>query len=415
MGGRMRRSLVILRKELKDTVRDRRTLVTMVLVPVLLMPLILIGTVKLQEWSMRSHAEDVVELAVTGAEYAPGLMDKLASDGKIEVAGASGDAVAMLKDGEIDGHLIIPSDFEERIVAGEGSAVTMQANSTKDNSAAAVDKVALIVDDYSEDVVAERLRDLELDTGVLNGVVLVPEDTATEKEKGGTFLAYLLPMFLVIFALVGGMYTAMDISAGEKERKTLEALLMTPASRTEIVTGKFLAVATIAVITIVLSVGAIFVTAPMMASSLGAVDVSLDAATALIMLPIAVLLAAMFAALLLAVSIFARSYKEAQNYVTPLYLLAVLPVIVANVVPSGGSDALFVIPGFSAVVLFRELLMDEFILSHILVTAATTIIYTALSIRWAAAIYSRGDVLVDEGGGPGKAFSPLAMLRRRRR
>ncbi len=318
----------------------------------------------------------------------------------IEMVEASGDADARLKDGGIDAHLIVPEDFMDGINSGRVIRVDLEVNSTMGNSQAAVDKIKSAVTGYSELVVSSRLEAMGTTTDVLNGVEVEEKDTATAEEKGGAFLGYLLPMFLVIFAMIGGMYTAMDISAGEKERKTLEALLMTPASRTEIVTGKFLAVATVSVVTILLSMTAIFVTAPFISDSIGDMDLTLNINAALIMLPVAVLLAAMFAALLLAVSIFARSYKEAQNYVTPLYLLAVLPVIVANALPSGNYPLLFVIPGFNAVVLFRELLVGEFVTSHILITVVSNIVYTFFSIRYAAKIYARDDVLVDEGRAP---------------
>jgi sodium transport system permease protein len=393
----MRRALVIFRKEMKDTMRDRRTLVVMVLVPILLMPLILVASVKLAEWSSRSQSEDVVQLMVSGGEYAPLLVTWLSADERIEVFQEQGDAAILLKEGAIDGNLIIPEDFMSGIYTGREVRVGLEINSTRGNSAASVDKVKSAVAAYSELVVADRLEAMGLTTEVLNGVEVEAEDTATAEEKGGAFLGYLLPMFLVIFAMVGGMYTAMDISAGEKERKTLEALLMTPASRTEIVTGKFLAVAAVSVVTILLSMAAIFVTAPLISGSLGEMDLTLNVSAALIMLPVAVLLAAMFAALLLAVSIFARSYKEAQNYVTPLYLLAVLPVIVANALPSGNYPLLYIIPGFNAVILFRELLVGDFVVSHIALTVVSSIVYTLISIRCAAAIYARDDVLVDEG------------------
>jgi sodium transport system permease protein len=396
----LKRALVIFRKELKDTVRDRRTLVVMVLVPILLMPLILVGSVKLQEMSTRSQAEDVVQLMVGGGENAPGLVAVLADNDIIEVIESPGDAVEMLSDGSIDAQLVIPGDFTESIESEQMVLLDLEINSTHANSAASVDKVKLALDDYSEKLVELRLADLEVSADVLNGVEAEPKDTATQKEKGGTFLGYLLPMFLVIFAMIGGMYTAMDISAGEKERKTLEALLMTPASRSEIVTGKFLTVATVSVVTIVLSMAAIFFTAPLISGSMGEVDLTLDAQAALVMVPVAVLLASMFAALLLAVSIFARSYKEAQNYVTPLYLLAVLPVIVANALPSGSNPLLYAIPGFNAVLLFREVLLGEYVASHIIITVVTSIFYTVLSVRYATRIYSREDVLVDEGGVP---------------
>lgn len=396
----MKRALIIFRKELKDTVRDRRTLMVMVLVPIVLMPIILVGSVRVQEWSSRSQAEDVVQLMVSGGENAEELTAMLDAKNNIEVVKGPGDPVEMLKDGIIDARLEIPDDFVERLESFQNVSLRLEVNSTRGNSAASVDKVKLALAAYGDMVIAGRLAGRGFSTSILNGVEAVPEDTATEKEKGGTFLGYLLPMFLVIFAMIGGMYTAMDISAGEKERKTLEALLMTPASRNEIVTGKFMAVAVVSTTTIIISVAAIFVTAPFISGSTGEIDLALDAKAALVMLPVAVLMASMFAALLLAVSIFARSYKEAQNYVTPLYLLAVLPVVIANALPSGNNPLVFIIPGFNAVLLFREVLVGEFIASHITLTVVSSITYTVLSVRYAARIYSRDEVLVDEGKGP---------------
>lgn len=396
----MKRAMVILRKELKDTVRDRRTLMVMVLVPIVVMPLILIASVKLSEWSSRSQAEDVVQLMVAGDVNAPLLVRKLAVDDRIEVIGVSGDPEEGLDQGTIDAFLEIPDDFMKKLNNEESVDLKLLVDSTSADSAAAVDKVRVVIEEYNDGVIAERLESQNLTTEVLNGVVVDPVDTATGKKKGGTFLGYLLPMFLVIFAMIGGMYTAMDISAGEKERRTLEALLMTPASRGEIVTGKFLAVATVSIVTVLLSVAAMFITAPMISGSIEEIDVTLDLNVALVMLPAAILLAAMFSALLLAVSIFARGYKEAQNYVTPLYLLAVLPVIVANALPASDNPLLFLVPGFNAVLLFREVLVGDFIVDHIALTMVSSIFYTLLSIRYAAWIFSREDVLLDEGGNP---------------
>ena len=280
--------------------------------------------------------------------------------------------------------------------------LTLQISSVKGDSQAAADKVALYVSEYGSSVIEGRLEESGESLDLLNTVTLQLEDTASEKEKGGTILGYLLPMFLVIFAIIGGMYTAIDVSAGEKERKTLEPLLMTPSSRTEIVSGKFLAVATVSIVTIIISVAAIYISAAFITTTEESARIAVDVKAVLIMLPVALLLAAMFAALLLAVSIYARSFKEAQNYITPLYIAAILPVIVANTVSNLGDNlALFVIPGFNAVVLFRELLVGDYALSHILITVASMIFFTWLSIRYAVRIYSRDEVLFDEQGKKG--------------
>ncbi len=390
----MKRTWTILAKELRDTIRDRRTLMAMVLAPIILMPLILVGSVKLQEWSQRSEASHVVRLNVTGRAGAPELVKWLEDDKMIETASASEPDEA-LREGKIDASLSIPDDFERQLAAEKPIELDLRVNSTKRNSASSVDKVELSVKGYSESVVALRLENEQVEKSVLSGIDIRARDIATEKEKGGTFLGYLLPMFLVIFSLLGGMYTAMDISAGEKERRTLEALLLTPASRTEIVLGKFFAVASVSIVTVALSVASIFVTGRFISGSLGQVELGLDLKAAVVMVPVAILLAAMFAALLLAVSIYARSYKEAQNYVMPLYLLAVVPVLVANSISVKGTPLLFVIPGFNAVVLFREVLIGEFVALNIVITIVSMMAFTALSILYAVKIYSRDDVMVE--------------------
>lgn len=409
----MSRAMTILRKELRDTLRDRRTLVVMILMPVILMPLLLVGIVKIEEWSEHSRQTSIVRVMVKGAGEAPELVKRLQSDGRIRLTG-SGEPVELLKQAEIDAYLEIPDGFEETVEAGGSAQVLLLTNSTRGNSGLAESRVDLCLSSYSAGVVERRLGKFGESTAVLDVVTVRSEDTATEKEKGGAFLGYLLPMFLVIFALVGGMYTAMDISAGEKERKTIEALLMTPATRAEIVAGKFLAVAAVSVVTIVLSVASLFVSARFVSGSLGSADLTLDAVTLAIMVPVALLLAAMFAAVLLAASTFARSYKEAQNYVTPIYVLAVLPIVIANsVVSSGASNFLFVIPGFNAVLLFRELLLGDYAATHILITVASLLAFTVQAVRFAVRIYSREDVLID-GGAEGKrkwSFLPWSPRR----
>jgi sodium transport system permease protein len=201
----------------------------------------------------------------------------------------------------------------------------------------------------------------------------------------------------VLFSIVGGMYVAIDVSAGEKERKTLEALLVTPLSRLRIVTGKFLAVATTSIVSVVLSVtsmfGAFKIWPPNPAFGIPA-SFNISITTAIIMLGIGIILSIMFAALLLAVAIFAKSFKEAQNYITPFYLLAILPVSIFSSIPGFKPPlALFFIPSVNAVFLFKENLMGEFIASHIIITVASTILFAIAAIVIATKIFSRESVL----------------------
>lgn len=391
----MKRVLTILAKELKDTIRDRRTLVVMVLLPIILMPLILVGTIMLQEWASRSALDHVTRLNVTGGENAPDLVVFLEGEPQLDLVSVPAPEEA-IRNGDIDASLDIPPDFQQSISAEKSAELTLLINSTRSGSSSSVAAMELSIREYNDVLVAQRLEELGSGIDVLSGAEISARDTATPHEKGGTFLGFLLPMFLVLFSIVGGMYVAMDISAGEKERRTLESLLLTPVTRLEIVTGKFLTVAAVAMTTIVLALASIFVTAQFISGSLGDARISLGPAVLGVMLPVALLLAAMFASLLLALSIFAKSYKEAQNYVMPLYILVFLPIVVANTINIESTPLLFLIPGFNAVLLFRELLVGVFDPLNITITLASLVAFTAASIWWAVKTYSRDDVLLGE-------------------
>src|SRR5690606_7638915 len=111
-------------------------------------------------------------------------------------------------------------------------------------------RVAAGISQYNSQLIQSRLMDQNVDPTVLIGATIEPVDVASSQEKSGFGLSFILPLFIVMWAITGGMYTAIDASAGEKERKTLEALLLTPASRLDIVLGKFLAVASVSLVSI---------------------------------------------------------------------------------------------------------------------------------------------------------------------
>lgn len=187
----MHEIMTIWMKELRDTIRDRRTLLVMVLVPVLLTPAMIVGMGKL----MQASSDKPVHVAVSGGAAAPQLPRLLAAQPKI-VVDSRADAARAVKDGKDDAGLIIAPDFAARIAAGKAGHVTVVSDSTQFSSSRAV--------------------------------IAATQDVATKQAQAGFILGLIVPMFLVIYSMVGGMYTAMDLSAGEKERFTLEALCFRP-------------------------------------------------------------------------------------------------------------------------------------------------------------------------------------------
>lgn len=391
----MRSIITVWKKELIDNFRDRRTLMTALVMPIVLMPVILIGTFKLQEFQARQTAEKDAIVAVADQEAAPTLVSFLESQELIQIAEYPTPEAA-IENGDANVFLDVPDDFENQLDAEQPIPVTLYAKSSDIDSQTAQAKVSSALAAFNQTVSVQRLSAEGIDPTVLQAVQVQQEDIATAAERGGFFIGLLLPMFIVIFAIVGGMYVAIDVSAGEKERKTLEALLLAPVSRFKLVMGKYLAVTTMASMTIILSLASMYIAFTVAPPDLGTGEITIDASAVAItlMVLIGIILAVMFSGLLLSVAIFAKSYKEAQNYISPFYILAVLPVGIANTLPSFEPSLwLFLVPGMNAVFVIKEILLGVFDWTHIGITVAALVVFAAAGIVAASKIYSREGIL----------------------
>lgn len=391
----MSKIFTIWKKELVDSIRDRRTLLTAVIMPVVLMPAIMIGTLKFQEYQARETLEKPARLAIEQSDAATTLVSYLETSDQIKIV-SSDDYEKDIEDGNLDAYLIFPENTDTLLENEEAFQIRVVFKTSVLDSSSAIDKVSSVLQLFNQDVAKNRLESRSLDPALISPVIIVPVDIATAEERGGFFIGLILPMFIVLFAIIGGMYIAIDVSAGEKERKTLEALLLTPASRLKIVAGKFAAVATTASTTIVLSLFSLYGAFKFFPVELGGVQlvINLTFSSIALMIGIGIILAIMFSGLLLSVAIFAKSYKEAQNYITPFYLVAVLPVAILGQLPGfKPTDVFFVIPGVNAVFIMKEVLLGVFDSAHILITVGSLFVFATISIFVASKIYSKESVL----------------------
>ena len=403
--------LTIFKKELKDTIRDRRTLMAMVVMPMLLMPVMTIGMFKFMDYQMEKQTEKVVKVSIIGEGKAPALVKMIRNQEKVEVVEPEGEMKKVVADGDLDLGIIIPENFQKNIEKQQVAEITIIQKSTDVDSTSALARIAFLVANYNDQILEERFADQEINPKVLSKVVIVPIDVATEKETGGFILGLMIPLFIVMWSITGGQYTAIDVSAGEKERKTLESLFLTPVKRMNIVAGKFLAVSAVALISVIIAIGSFYIAliysggfGPMamngqnsgaegMAESV-AINFSIEPLAILLLLAASLFLVLMFSAMLLSIAIFAKSFKEAQNYIGPLNLVVILPVVLVNSMP-GFEPALlfFALPVVNATLLFKEVLMGIYDSGHILLTLSSLIIYSAVAIFVATKIYSKEGVL----------------------
>ncbi|MFA6098658.1 MAG: ABC transporter permease [Patescibacteria group bacterium] len=391
----MKEILTVWKKEIRDTLRDKRTLYTAVIMPIVLMPVIMIGSLKLQESQVKSAEKQVAVVAIENQAAAPSLVNFLKTQDKISISDISNDFNTQLDTGVIQAYLAIPDNFESSITANQPATIMLYDKSTDQKSSIAAQKVQTALLVYGQTIVAQKISAVGLDPNITQIVKVQQNDIATEQERGGFFLGLLLPMFIVLFSILGGMYVAIDVSAGEKERKTLEALLLVPLSRLKIVTGKFMAVATTSITSVILSVASMYAAFKIWPPNLGETLVfSITPVTFILMILIGIILSVMFAGMLLAVAIFAKSFKEAQNYITPFYLLAILPVSIFSSIPGFKPPlGLFFVPSINAVFVFKESLMGETNWLHIIVTIATTLVGSVIAIIIATKLFSKESVL----------------------
>lgn len=320
----------VLRKELHDIVRDRRTLLLSVLLGPLLMPVFMFGMLTLQENRMRTQMEETLRVPVLGAEHAPNLLAFLATRG-IEVVDPPIDVETAIHEQEIDVALEVDAGFGADWRAGRPARVDLIHDSTRRSAQVPVQRLRGALDAYGAQVGALRLVARGIDAGTTRPLAVGSRDLATPEAKGGMLLSFMLPYALIFISFIGGAALVLDATAGERERESLEPLLTTPASRGAIVSGKMAAAGLLGLLSVLLTLLAIKGSA-LLSSGLGEMlDVRVAAIGKLLLILVPMVLVGNALLTLLASS--AKSLKEAQSHMSWLVLLPLVPSMVLLAVP----------------------------------------------------------------------------------
>ncbi|HEX8201968.1 MAG TPA: ABC transporter permease subunit/CPBP intramembrane protease [Isosphaeraceae bacterium] len=420
---------VIFRREVRDQLRDRRTLFMIVVLPILLYPTLGLGVAQLST-AFEQKPRTVV---VVGAEHlprSPALLNaardgidasyfETAEEARLLVvrpvrAGEGWDNPdrrrTRLRDGEADAVVVIPPDLGRRLEAVGSARVVVAVDTAHERGQIAWERVRAVLKQWEERIVGERLRRDRRPAEYIDPVRLHQEDVATRDESGGTVWARLFPFLLVMMSLTGAFYPAVDLCAGEKERGTMETLLISPASRAEIVLGKFLTVLLASMATALLNLASMGLTGLQLARQIGATgpaaaDVAREAAitpptlaSAVWMVLLLIPLSVFFSALCLALAVLAKSMKEGQYYMMPLYLAA-MPLIFLTLAPGVELNLFFsLVPITGVSLLLRALMQGEYRVAarFSLPVLIPTVLYGALALRWAVDQFRSEAVLFRE-------------------
>lgn len=394
----------IFRKEMLDTVRDKRTLVMMIGVPVLLYPVLLIVGM---QGALIQHAqldETVSKVAIQASEP-EAVRDWLKDVDKIEIVTPE-NAEAALNSGELDALVVVTDPIEANLSTGKSVGVEIRYDSTEFTSMDAAGRVreGLAADNAS--MLDVRLKSMSLDKDYINPLKIDRKDVAPPAKTTGNALGTILPVLMVVMLALGAFYPAVDVTAGEKERGTFETLLSTPTTKLEIVTGKFMTVFLLAMATGLLNLGSMAATFAFMASQLKPVlgetlkfDIQFPLSAVFIFLLIMVPLAFFISAVMMAIAVCARSFKEAQNYVTPFFIVITMPALFASMPGVKLSAATQFIPIANVILLFRDMMTGKAEVEAMFAVFLSTAAFAALALLFAAWLFQREEVVLSEEKG----------------
>jgi len=393
----------VYRKELTDSLRDRRTLISTLLVPLLLFPLLSVGFGALAVTLVKRAEEETPKVMLLGGADSPGVLEALRSSKKIELVPATPDWKEKIINKEIRAAIAVPDGFEASLAQRNPQTIEIYKYEGELKSSISAGTIEKTLKDYRDQVVEARLDANHVPASVLTPFHIKQDNVAPPEKVGGATFGGIIGYMVILLCLTGGMYPAMDLTAGEKERGTMETILSSPISRLDLVMGKFFLVLTASLVTAALSVLSMSVSFWGM-QQLKAFDVSKDPDAAGMQLHIgfsavlsvflmALPLAVLFSAGLITISLFAKSYKEAQSYISPLMILVILPAVAAMLPGVDLTAKLALVPILNVSLLCKELVTGTYHWNFIALIFLSTCVYAAAALFLAVKMFQREDVL----------------------
>ena len=391
----MKGILVVLKKEVRENLRDRKAVFNSLLLAPILFPVLLIGMTWLGTSAQTERAERVLEVPVVGAEQAPNLIRYLAQHGMV-VKPAPDDPESLVKSQKEPVIIRIPETFGEHWQAGRPAEIEVIIDSSRPESDIPTSRVKGLLRGYGSEISMLRLQMRGVSPIVISPLLIRDIDLSTPQSRGMIFMLFL-PYILMITAFMGGMHLAIDTTAGEKERHSLEPLLINPVPRYQIMMGKLLATAIFGMASLVLTLISFRITLPYLPLAALGVDLGLDVAAMVGILLVVAPVALMAAALLTVLATYARSFREAQSYMGLVILIPMVPTLMFMSDPVKPEASMMPIPLFSQNLLIGELVRGEAVpVQWLLYSAAGTLIFAFALIAFAATLFSRPRVVFSD-------------------
>ncbi len=388
----MRLLTVVWAKEVLDNLRDRRTLLSSLIFGPLFGPILFVFMMNFMLNEATADLDELLELPVSGQEHAPELIKWLGANG-VDVVPGPADAREAVSRGDLSMVLIIPESIGEQLRAGQPAPIQLVVNNARSRDRGDVRKARNLLRTYRNQLAALRLQARGINPLVLHPVVVDEVDVSTAVGRALVVLG-MLTYFILFSMLMGGMYLAIDTTAGERERGSLEPLLTLAVPTGQLILGKVAATCTFMLAALAVTVTAFSISLNFL--DLQALDMQANFGPAIALSVFAVMLPfTLFGAgMMTLVASFTRSYKEAQTYLTVVLLVPTLPIIFAAIFSLDPTFKLMAVPSLSQHLLITAIMKGEALQPEwILVSAASTLLVGALFVWLASLFYLRESIL----------------------
>ncbi len=384
---------IVFRKELTDSLRDRRTLTSALLYP-LIGPVLMLLMYGVIARTFSEQTDKPLQLPVAGAEYAPSLIQFLEQNGA-EVVPAPADPEAEVLNGNVDVVLVIPASYAADFSAGRPATVQLIVDYSRNSASASIRRAERLVRTYSGQMGALRLLARGVSPSVDTALAIEVNDLSTPQSQVANLLN-IMPYFIVFAVFTGGMGIAIDTTVGERERGSLEPLLINPVARGELVLGKLgvtLAFSLVVVIETVLGFALMLNLVPL--EELG-VSMTMAPATVIGIILLSTPMILLAGPLQMIIATFTRNFKEAQNYLGLLPLIPALPGMFLAFVPVKPELWAMLIPTFGQQLLINQLMRGEAVSAiNVAVSASVTFgVGVALTLA-AIKLYEREQIVIN--------------------
>jgi len=387
--------LNVFRKEVTETLRDRRSLMSSLVLGPVFGPLLMMGILSLSLERSVSRFDEAVPVIVAGSDIAPNLVQFLREQ-NLDVSLREGGADQVRRWLEQDGEqvaLLLPGEFGEHFAAGEPARVLLFADGSNAKAGRRADRVRAVLAAYSGTVAALRLQARGISPTIAQAVVVDEVDLSTPSSRA-TLVLGMLSYVILLVTLAGGMYLAIDATAGERERGSLEPLLTAPVPRSHLIYGKILAAATFMALALALVMVSLLVSIQGVPLEELGMSANFGPRVALAVFGGTLPFVAVGAALLTVIASFTRTYKEAQTWLSAVLLVPTLPIAVAGLLDVKANAVLMAVPSLSQHLLIQGLLRNEPLPgSYVAISVASTLAVGALLTALAGRLYGREQIL----------------------